>query len=95
MACLAILFLTFVLIASQRLMLAAKFLIFGTNILSALPKLLLVPFLYTIALVLVLLWGLAVSVSIFDAGSIVSKVESLAVNQTSSLDHGMARGIHI
>ncbi|KDO34926.1 hypothetical protein SPRG_00988 [Saprolegnia parasitica CBS 223.65] len=75
--CGAILFFFIVVLMVQRLVLAGKFMVFGTRVLYQLPKLLLLPFFHTFLLFLVFIWGLAVTVCLFGAGETVQVEETL------------------
>ncbi|OQS00440.1 choline transporter-like protein [Achlya hypogyna] len=83
--CGAMLFFFLVVLMVQRLLLAGKFMVFGTRVLYQLPKLLLLPFFHTFLLFLVFIWGLAVTVCLFGAGETVLVQETLKLSATESV----------
>ncbi|OQR89710.1 Voltage-gated Ion Channel (VIC) Superfamily [Thraustotheca clavata] len=84
--CAAMLFFFIVVLMVQRLLLAGKFMAYGTRVLYKLPKLLLLPFFHTFFLFLVFMWGLAVTVCLFGAGEVVSVEETLHISSTESVN---------
>ncbi|RHY27240.1 hypothetical protein DYB32_006925 [Aphanomyces invadans] len=68
-----------VVVLVQRLLLAGKFLVYGTRVFSNMNKMALIPFAYAFALVAVLAWGLSVAVCLFTAGTAVDVEEAIPV----------------
>ncbi|RHZ10468.1 hypothetical protein DYB26_008680, partial [Aphanomyces astaci] len=71
-----------VVVLVQRLLLAGKYLVFGTRVFSQMNKMVLIPFLYSFALVAALAWGLAVTVCLFTAGTTIDVPETIPVEST-------------
>ncbi|KAH9197259.1 hypothetical protein AeNC1_000741 [Aphanomyces euteiches] len=70
----------------QRLLLAGKFISFGTKVFAQMNKMLLIPVFYTVLLILALAWGLAVTVCIFTAGKSVQSEETIHVPNSDDLN---------
>ncbi|RLO05759.1 hypothetical protein DYB28_007475, partial [Aphanomyces astaci] len=75
-----------VVVLVQRLLLAGKYLVFGTRVFSQMNKMVLIPFLYSFALVAALAWGLAVTVCLFTAGTTIDVPETIPVESTHAPD---------